>query len=259
LKVSRSDLERLRRAYGSRRHVHPDPVELLYRYPEPDDREIAALVVSSLAYGRVAQILRSAAAALETLGRSPRAFVLRADARTIGRRFAGFRHRFTTGEEMAALLEGIRRAIAEHGTLNDCFLAGLPRGADTVLAGLQAFAAALGCEGTSLLPSPRRGSACKRMNLFLRWMVREDAVDPGGWRGVARRQLIVPLDVHMFRIGRALGWTRRAAADMRAALDITSALRAFDADDPVKYDFPLTRLGIHPDLDLNAFLRALPQ
>jgi uncharacterized protein (TIGR02757 family) len=247
-------MDRLCREYGRRRYVHPDPLELLYAYRSVEDREIAALLASSLAYGRVRQILRSAGFVLGLLGPSPRRLLDGAGCARLAGALRGFRHRFTTGAEVAALLAGIRGAVRKHGSLNECFLSVLPPGADTVLPALGGFAAALGCAGSSLLPSPALGSACKRLNLFLRWMVRRDEVDPGGWRGVSPRRLIVPLDAHMARIGRELGWTRRGSADMRMALDVTAALRRFDPDDPVKYDFPLTRLGIHPDLDLGAFL-----
>ena len=93
-----------------------------------------------------------------------------------------------------------------------------------------------------------KASAMKRLNLFLRWMVRQDEVDPGGWR-VAPRLLIVPLDVHMHRCARALGLTQRNAADMKTALDITRSLAKFCPEDPVKYDFCITRFGIRPDMD----------
>ena len=95
-----------------------------------------------------------------------------------------------------------------------------------------------------LLPSPESGSACKRLNLFLRWMVRSDAVDPGGWSGVSPAMLIVPLDTHMHRIAAKLGLTKRRAADFRAAREVTGAFRTIAPEDPVKYDFALTRLGI---------------
>ncbi len=98
---------------------------------------------------------------------------------------------------------------------------------------------------TMLLPSPGKGSACKRLNLFLRWMVRSDDVDPGGWSGVDAGKLIVPLDTHMHRMGLEVGLTRRKQADMQAALEVTRAFRTIAPEDPVRYDFALTRLGIH--------------
>jgi uncharacterized protein (TIGR02757 family) len=101
-----------------------------------------------------------------------------------------------------------------------------------------------------LLPDPAAGSACKRLHLYLRWMVRRDAVDPGGWSRVRARQLVAPVDVHMHRLGRALGFTKRRQADARTALEITAALRRFAPHDPVRYDFALTRLGIRDDARL---------
>lgn len=107
-----------------------------------------------------------------------------------------------------------------------------------------------------LLPDPAQGSACKRLHLYLRWMVRNDAVDPGCWRHVAPNVLVVPLDTHMHRIARALGLTRRKQADARAAAEITAAFRTIAPTDPVRYDFALTRLGIRRDTALSDFLCA---
>ncbi|MFC1474950.1 TIGR02757 family protein, partial [bacterium] len=95
-----------------------------------------------------------------------------------------------------------------------------------------------------LTPAPRRGSACKRMNLFLRWMVRRDDVDPGPWTDVPASKLVVPLDTHMHRISSGMGLTSRKQADLKTAIEITDAFRAISPEDPVRYDFALTRLGI---------------
>ena len=91
---------------------------------------------------------------------------------------------------------------------------------------------------------PSTGSACKRMNLFLRWMVRRDAVDPGGWTRVKPGQLVVPLDTHTIRAGKCLRLTRRASPGWKMAVDITNALRAIDPGDPVRYDFSLCHLSM---------------
>jgi uncharacterized protein (TIGR02757 family) len=129
----------------------------------------------------------------------------------------------------------------------------------TTLPALEAFAAELnlpcGCQTTYLVPSPAAGSACKRLNLYLRWVVRRDDVDPGGWEGIAPSKLVVPLDTHMFRICRSLGMTARNQADLKSALEITQAFRAIVPEDPVRYDFALTRLGIRSDADAEPFLR----
>jgi len=93
-------------------------------------------------------------------------------------------------------------------------------------------------------PTPAKGSACKRMNLFLRWMVRDRDIDFGIWKGIPKNKLVIPLDTHIARISRCLGFTMRRSADWKAAVEITNALKQFDPDDPVKYDFALCHHGI---------------
>jgi len=141
-------------------------------------------------------------------------------------------------------------------------LTGLNDDDDTIFPALSAFTRKLSiCADDnlkSLVPSPTGGSACKRLNLFLRWMVRSDEVDPGGWENVSASKLIVPVDTHMHKICHLLGLTTRRQADMRAATEITSAFRSIAPTDPVRYDFSLTRLGIRKDADMAAFLEQLP-
>jgi uncharacterized protein (TIGR02757 family) len=244
-------LEALHRTWNRRRFVHPDPLETLYPYPDPRDQEIVGLVAAGLAYGRVAQILTSVRRALAPLGPSPRAFLDATASRRIERNYAGFRHRFTPGDEVSSLLVAVQRATVRHGSLEALFRQGLGPDDETVLPALTRFVDALRrfaprpCP--SLLSSPADGSACKRLNLWLRWMVRRDAVDPGPWRGVDRAMLVVPLDTHLFRIGRALGLTRRRQPDLAAAIEITRGFARVSPRDPVRYDFSLTRLGIRPE------------
>jgi uncharacterized protein (TIGR02757 family) len=245
-------LDSLYHLCNSRQWVHPDPLEFLYQYPGLEDREVAGLIASSLAYGRVTQILKSVASVLKGLGQSPSAFLPSATGRFLGEAFAGFRHRFTSGEEMALLLEGVKRVINRYGSLGACFLETYRSCDETILPSLTAFVDELSrpFEGrsNSLLPRPLKGSACKRLNLFLRWMVREDRVDPGGWDRVAPSQLIIPLDTHMHRIAIKLGFTKSRCATMKTALEITRAFREMDPEDPVRYDFALTRTGMRTDM-----------
>ena len=244
-------LERLYSRLNRRTHVHPDPLELLYRYRNPRDREIAALVASALAYGRVDGIVKSASLVLDRLPR-PADVLSTMPEKDIPRMFPGFRHRFTDGCEISSLLVGARRMIEEHGSLEQGFLRGYRGEHDTVVPALLAFSTALrsasgsGC--ATLIPAPDKGSAMKRLCLFLRWMVRSDDVDPGGWTRIPVSKLVVPLDTHMHRIGGALGLTRRKQADMRTAVEITRGFARFRPEDPVRYDFALTRLGIHGTL-----------
>lgn len=245
-------LERLYARYHRRDLVNPDPLVFLYDYEDIRDREIVGLVASSLAYGRVRQIMASVASALAPMGSSPFRFLMESTPEALDPIYRPFRHRFTSGKEIAFLLRGARRAVEGHGSLHACFLAGLGSGDETVLPALSAFVQALhGCDGAcrkGFLPSPDGGSACKRWHLFLRWMVRHDEVDPGGWSGVPASKLVIPLDTHMHRIGRELGLTRRRQADRETALEITRAFRKIAPEDPVRYDFVLTRLGIRQDV-----------
>ncbi len=259
LAVSKKNLEALYVKYNRREFVHPDPLEFLYNHNDLCDREIVGLVASSLAYGHVKQILKSVSTVLEPMKPTPSAFLKRAGEKTLLRTYKNFKHRWSTGSEIAAMLSGAGRMIELYGSLQKCFLAGLNGADKTVLPALASFVndlvGASNGNCSSLLPSPERGSACKRLNLFLRWMVRHDDVDPGGWSCVAPSKLIVPLDTHMYRTGKALGFTNRKQAKMKAALEITEAFREFSPDDPTKYDFALTRLGIRDDTDLSAFLK----
>ena len=261
--MEKRKFEQLYCQYNRREFVHPDPLEFLYGYADLRDREIVGFVASSLAYGRVAHILKSVSCVLEQMVPTPSIFLKRTTAKEMRRTFSDFKHRFTDGQKFAAMLLGVKNVLERHGCLNACFSAGLKDEDDTILSALSAFTSALAACANDrlehLVPSPTRGSACKRLNLFLRWMVRSDEVDPGGWENVPPSKLIVPIDTHMYRICRSLGITKRKQADMHTAVEITKAFRKIAPADPVRYDFSLTRLGIRKDADLSAFLKTWGQ
>jgi len=243
--------------YNRREFVHPDPLEFLYDYDDLRDREIVALVASSLAYGHVLQILKSVNTVLQRL-ESPYLFLMDASRESLLETFADFKYRFTTGRELGTMLYGVRSVIERYGSLELCFLSGLSEDHETIVPALTTFVKELSSvfeqRPRSLLPSPEGGSACKRHNLFLRWMVRRDAVDPGGWERVPASKLIVPVDTHMHRISLQLGLTKRKQASLRAACEITSAFKSVEPEDPVRFDFSLTRLGIRDDTDPESFI-----
>lgn len=252
------NLEELYRRLNRRCYVHPDPLEFIYDYENPADREIVAMIASSLAYGRVKQILKSVSDVLARLGASPASRLGEMNLLQLQRTFGGFKHRFNTGEHVAAMLRGIGHVIKQYGSLEACFVEGVEPDDVTVLPALQKFVDRIiqaGSECGYLLPDPARGSACKRLNLMLRWLIRSDAVDPGGWSCVGAEKLIVPLDTHMHKIAIALGMTKRKTADIRTALEVTEAFKLISPEDPVKYDFALTRLGIRDDMDMAGFLK----
>lgn len=203
-------------------------------------------------------ILKSTEKVLGLLGPSPSVFLRNYDAALLGENLKDFKHRFTTGLDMTAFLVSISTIQKEHGLIGN-YLTKLVK-SRPYIESLDVFAREvvssmkmLGSESGHLLPLPLRGSACKRLHLFMRWMVRHDDVDPGGWNMIPASELIVPVDVHMHRIGIKLGFTNRKAADAKTAKEITDGFRVVSSDDPVKYDFALTREGIQKITDCELF------
>ena len=238
-------LEKYYRTFSRKRYIHPDPIEFVCTC-EKTDREIVGLLAASLAYGRVAQILVSVQRALDQLP-SPREIAREASLADLQRRFLGFKHRFTTGAEVAGLLFGAGAVMRHSGSLGAFVSAELDHNPENVLGAMTALTNALvdasGGRCRRLISDPVNGSACKRLNMYFRWMVRKDRIDPGGWP-ISPAGLIVPLDTHMHRFALAHGLTNRKAADLKTALEITDGFRKFNPADPVKYDFALTRMGI---------------
>ncbi len=259
-RLSKQFLENLYKKYNHRVFVSPDPLQFLYDYSDIHDREIVGLIASALAYGRVRQILKSISAVLDKLGPSPLMFLKKNSLMDLQKVFKGFKHRFTTGDDISLLLSAIKHTVNRHGSLCNCFKSGMTASNDTSVSALTAFVDNLGSSVPGIqghtVPSPKNGSACKRLNLFLRWMIRNDNVDPGGWENIPLSILIIPLDTHMYRIGHAFGFTTRKQADLKAALEITEGFRQFSPRDPVRYDFALTRFGIRDDLDLQKILNS---
>jgi uncharacterized protein (TIGR02757 family) len=249
--------------YASRSPLHlaNDPLSFCHRYQDPADQEIVGLIASAFAYGNVKIILRSLEKIFAGMGPSPRAFVEEFEPDRGLTLFAGFKHRFNDARDLCALLLAARTMLEEADSICEFFLGCYDVQADDITPSLSAFCAAILAFDYAPLfrrgrvpadssfpfffPSPAAGSACKRLCMYLRWMVRPaDGFDLGLWRGVSPGKLVIPVDAHIRRIGRYLGLTRRKQADWRMALEITAALRRFDPDDPVKYDFPLCHLGI---------------
>ncbi|HAT72273.1 MAG TPA: TIGR02757 family protein, partial [Elusimicrobia bacterium] len=203
-------------------------------------------IAACLAYGNVTQILKSVEKVLSLMGASPAAWLRKSQPAGIKKAFTGFKHRFTTGAEMALFLLNIKHTVEKSGSLENLFLAGYDKNEATVENAIYKFVDNLGALGRtpSLTPHPRHKSSFKRINLFLRWMVRKDSVDPGVWTKVSPAKLIVPLDTHMRQVSMSIGITRRKDTSMKTAAEITAYFRKIEPSDPVKYDFALTRAGI---------------
>jgi uncharacterized protein (TIGR02757 family) len=197
------------------------------------------------------------------MGPAPAEFVRRFDRRRDGVPFQALGHRWTRGDDLTALLVALRRMMDEAGSIEGFFLLGHDAARSDVGPSIESFSqralALVAGETRSrptglpyFFPRPSTGSACKRLNLYLRWMVRADSVDLGAWSGVCASQLVVPLDVHVVRLGQCLGLTRYRSPGWRMASEITASLRQLDPADPVRYDFALCHVGMR---DLCGFNR----
>ncbi len=222
--------------------ITPDPLELVLRYDDPRDQEVAGLIAAAFAYGRADIVVTNVSRVLEGMQPSPFAYLATFNRRQATEHFAGFAHRFHKTPELVGLLERIAAAIAAYGSLGALFRRCYRSRDADIGPALTRFVESLGSD--YLLPSPRDGSACKRMNLFLRWMVRRTPPDLGIWDFVDPAKLVVPLDTHVHRIATFLGLNKRKTADWKAARSITDRLAKFEPQDPVRYDFAICRLGI---------------
>jgi uncharacterized protein (TIGR02757 family) len=241
-----------------RRHLTPDPLELVLRYNDPLDQECAALIAAAFAYGRADLVVAHAGDVLTRMGSSPFRYLHDEFSRTeAARRFRGFAHRFHKAPELVVLLAHIAESVRRHGSLGALFQSCYVDSDDDIGPSLARFAESLtspldGCAESIaerramayLVSSPRDGSACKRMNLFLRWMVRAEEPDLGLWSFVDPAKLVIPLDTHIHRIATFLGLTERRSPDWKTARSLTDVLAAFNRRDPVRYDYALCRLGI---------------
>lgn len=237
-----------------------DPLAVVKRYGSVPDQELAGLVCSILAFGSVGLIMRACERALEPLGNNPAQSLDGMSVRDIRALWADFQYRFCFPKDMAGILCAARRARREHGSLEALFLACGGSRPEGFLKALSLFVGRLrewsaeASEGgirPNLLPDPAEGSACKRLFLYLRWMVRKDEIDLGAWSGLSPSSLIVPLDTHMAatcreRLGFLPSRSRKAMPALRDALEVTRRFAVYSPDDPVRYDFALTRPGIDP-------------
>lgn len=231
--------------------IEPDPLQLVLRYDDPLDQEVAGLVAAAFAYGRADIIVANIGAVLAKMTPGPYRYLQTFDAREAKARFAGFAHRFHKTPDLVAFFACLAAAIRAHGSLGALFERCYDAGDDDIAPSLARFTTVLLAHHDEppatlryLLTSPADGSACKRMNLFLRWMIRRTPPDLGLWTFADPAKLVMPLDTHIHRIATFLGLSERKSADWKTARALTDRLARFDGADPVRYDFALCRLGI---------------
>jgi uncharacterized protein (TIGR02757 family) len=222
-----------------------DPVGIVHRYEDPEDREIVALLASAMAFGNVKALRAKIEDALARTAPSP----ARAadDPARLAEQLRGWKHRIYRDRDLVALLVGARRVQREAGSLGAALGEELAK-AGALRPALSAWVAKIreagGIENDHILADPGKGSAVKRLMLLLRWMGRPaDGVDLGGWP-IPKALLLIPVDTHIHKLGYNLGLTDRKDVSWKTAEEITASLRRFDEADPVKYDFSLCHLGM---------------
>ena len=251
-------LDRFYAEYDFRERLAHDPIEFPHRYSDPGDIESVGFIAASFAYGKVGLFKPVIEKILEPCGKRPAEFIVNFSMKRDAGYLKGISYRFNREEDIVCLVYMLSCVLKEWGTLRKLFshfYRDEDRDIRKALAGFfnhlyeidtsPVYGTDIKPNGLKqLFPSPRKGSACKRMNLFLRWMVRTGDIDFGIWDNIPPNKLIIPLDTHIARISKCLGLTKRASADWKMAEEITASLRELDPEDPLKYDFALCHHGI---------------
>jgi len=266
----KAPLERLYREADWVARVERDAIRYPMRYAEPADREIAGLLAACMAYGRVELFGPWVEWALARMEESPARFARGFDLAARREAFEGFHYRFNRACDLAAFCLATRRILAAHGSLGAFFTKSYAAARGDLRAALESFVDEFLAPDLAAVfprrrfsygyrhwfPRPSRGGACKRLLLFLRWMIRREPPDFGLWREIPPSALVMPVDTHIENMARSIGLTRRRSRNWKMAEEITARLRALDPLDPVKYDFALCHKRMsgqclnrrHPDI-----------
>ncbi len=251
-------LDRFYRDYSFQERIAYDPIAFPRHYRSPADSEIAGFIASCFAYGKVDLFRPVVSGILSAMGSSPHAFLLGFSAKRHRRLFSGLSYRFNTEADITCLIYMLAKVLRKHGSIEALFKLYCSDGDTDIRNGLTGLVKGFLDVDTSIVygddvrpggllqffPLPEKGSTCKRMNLFLRWMVRDRDIDLGLWKGIPKNKLVIPLDTHIARVSRCLGFTKRKSQDWKTAVEITESLKRLDPDDPLKYDFALCHQGI---------------
>ncbi len=233
--------------------LSPDPLEFPHRFKNFHDREISAFVSSVFAFGNIKQIIDTLEK-IHVVIKEPYHFVMNYKYGLDMKKFSKIKHRFYTTEDIAKLFYALNRIYTSYGSLNYLFLlyyfdkdANLKNSITFFTEHFNSFLLEKGelTQGLKFMsPDPMKGSACKRMNLFLRWMIRKDELDFGLWKEFSASQLVIPVDTHVAKICKHLELTKQKTVCWKMAEEITEKLKKFDPHDPIKYDFAICHIGM---------------
>jgi uncharacterized protein (TIGR02757 family) len=236
--------------YNNPDFIPSDPISIPHRFTKHEDIEISGFLVATIAWGQRTTIVKNGFRLMELMDNSPHDFVMGAGPYDL-RRLSTFVHRTFNGDDCLFFIESMKSIYSDYGSLESAFSDGLKESDNDVFNAIIHFRDLL-LMSTHLprsqkhIANPATGSTAKRINMFLRWMVRKDnhGVDFGLWKSISPALLCCPLDVHVGNIARRLGLLNRKQNDWRAVEELTARLRQFDAADPVKYDFALFGMGV---------------
>jgi uncharacterized protein (TIGR02757 family) len=235
--------------------LEPDPLQFPHMFDGEQDIELFGFIASVFAYGNVIQINNTLHNIVKIMNHQPFKFVMQFDIKADAAKLRGVNHRFYTEVDIVRLIHLIQFAYNEYGSLKELFLNGSNKSDESVKEGIMNFSnfflssyrrkyGKISNGIKFMFPLPEKGSACKRMNLFLRWMIRKDELDFGLWIEIPKNKLIIPVDTHIAIICKQLKLTKRKNVSWKMAEEITENLKKIDPADPVKYDFALCHIGM---------------
>lgn len=242
-KLSNPLLQKLYKQYDGK-FLPDDPVFFVHQYQKPRDREITGLICALMSFGNAKSIQNSMRKILGMLGDQPYRAILNFDSKKIS--LDGLGHRWIRGGDIKDLLIALKKVLKEYGSIENLFSEGYKHSDPDIANALHLFSQKMkGSTHAFLFPTPRAGSPCKRLNMFLRWMVRPaDGIDLGLWKEIPPSKLIVPLDTHIYQFARHFRISRYKNSSWKMALEITQFLKTLDPNDPVKYDFAICHYGM---------------
>jgi uncharacterized protein (TIGR02757 family) len=256
---TRELLDKFYHEYDFSGRLSHDPIEFPHRYKNKLDIESTGLIASCFAYGRVDLFKPVIGKILAVMGKSPHEFLIEFNPKKHTKFFNGISYRFNKENDIQCFIHVISKILKKYGSIESAFMKYYKKDDPDIGHALKGFISYMlstvfpsihknkkqASDGfKQFFPSPVGGSACKRANLFLRWMIRNKDIDFGIWKGVPMNKLIIPLDTHIAKISRCIGLSKRKSADWQMAAEITNALKRFDPVDPLKYDFAMCHYGI---------------
>ena len=226
--------------------IDEDPISIPHKFSKKQDIEISGLLAATIAWGNRVSIVKNATKLVQLMDYEPYDFVMNHSSYDLNR-FSSFVHRTFNPIDLAFFILGLKNIYTKHDSLENVFThsEGIKMGIDKFRNAM--FETVHKPRSEKHISSPLKGSAAKRLNMYLRWMVRNDSrgVDFGIWRKIKPSQLYIPLDVHTGNVGRELGLLTRKQNDWKAVTELTNVLKKFDENDPIKYDFAMFGMGVN--------------